>query len=140
MEDYLETIFNLEKVSGKARASAIAEILKVSRPSVTGMLQALADRNLVNYQPYASITLTDEGRKIAASVAHRHSVLSDFFVRVLCVEEKESQAAACRMEHCISPIVMERLVGFISYMDNNPHGNCCWMADMAKSFREKDDA
>ena len=51
LEDYLETIFLLIRDKSVARSRDIAARLKVSRPSVTGALQALSSRALVNYGP-----------------------------------------------------------------------------------------
>ena len=65
MEDYLEAIFHLVVEKQVARARDIAEGLKVSRSSVTGALQSLAEKGLVNYEPYEVITLTRKGKKIA---------------------------------------------------------------------------
>lgn len=47
LEDYLEAILSLERVSRVARVSDIAGRLGVSRPSVTGALKSLGARNLV---------------------------------------------------------------------------------------------
>lgn len=50
MEDYLETIFNLEIDKKVVRVKDIAGRLKVKMPSVTSMLKTLSERGLVNYE------------------------------------------------------------------------------------------
>ncbi|HOR98434.1 MAG TPA: metal-dependent transcriptional regulator, partial [Kiritimatiellia bacterium] len=80
IEDYLEAIFYLVRENTVARSKDIAERLKVNRSSVTGMLQALRDRGLVNYERYGFVTLTDEGKKVASRVVRRHEALRDFMV------------------------------------------------------------
>ena len=62
LEDYLEAIFHLSAQSKVARSKDIAELLEVSRSSVTGALKTLSEKGLVNYKPYGFITLTDIGR------------------------------------------------------------------------------
>ena len=83
LEDYLETIFLLIREQAVARSRDIAARLNVNKSSVTGALQALAERALVNYEPYGYVTLTPAGAAAAQKVLHRHEVLRDFLVNVL---------------------------------------------------------
>ena len=117
LEDYLEAIYHLERVNKSARAMDIARRLDVRGASVTGALQALSRRKLVNYQPYQDITLTDEGRRLAMEVVRRHQTLHTFFVDVLDVDEEVAQRAACRMEHALPQPILTRLRGFVDYLD-----------------------
>ena len=72
MEDYLETIFLLIREQAVARSRDIAARLNVNKSSVTGALQALAERALVNYEPYGYVTLTPSGAAEAQRVLRRH--------------------------------------------------------------------
>ncbi len=119
LEDYLEAIYHLERDYNSARASDIARSLDVSGASVTGALQALSRKKLVNYRPYQDITLTDEGCRLAAEVVRRHQALHSFFVGVLDVDEELAQRAACRMEHSLPRQILERLQGFVEYIDSS---------------------
>ena len=57
LEDYLEAILHLVTEKQVARSRDIAKRLRVNRSSVTGALQALAKKGLVNYEPYEAVTL-----------------------------------------------------------------------------------
>ena len=127
LEDYLEAIYNIIDKKQAIRAKDIASELGVSRSSVTGALHALADRDLINYAPYDTITLTREGNEIAKGVVHRHRTLRDFFIEVLGIHPKEAENSACRMEHEISDVVMERLVQFIEFVDTCPRAGTKWV-------------
>lgn len=127
MEDYLETIFLLIRDKAVARSRDIAERLGVSRPSVTGALQALAERSLVNYEPYGYVTLTPAGEAEAKRVARRHEVLKDFMVKVLSIGEAEADATACRMEHAVSKTVVDRLVDFAEFIETCPRAGAKWV-------------
>src|SRR5512142_1982408 len=83
LEDYLEAIYHLEREARVARAADIASRLNVSRPSVTGALRGLAERGLIHYVPYGTVTLTAEGRRAANAVVRRHSILKEFLEKVL---------------------------------------------------------
>ncbi len=113
LEDYLETIFGIFSEKGGVRAKDIAERLGVKAGSVTGALQSLSERKLINYAPYEVITLTSEGLKKACQITRRHEVLKDFFVDVLGVEESIADEGACKLEHDIPKVVFERLVEFV---------------------------
>jgi DtxR family transcriptional regulator, Mn-dependent transcriptional regulator len=127
LEDYLETIFLLIREQAVARSRDIAARLKVSRPSVTGALQALAERELVYYEPYGHVTLTPSGVAAAQKVLRRHEVLKDFLVRVLSVDPDEADANACRMEHAVSKTVVDRLVEFADFVETCPRAGAKWV-------------
>ena len=127
LEDYLETIYNIIQKKQAIRAKDIATELGVSRSSVTGALHALADRDLINYAPYDTITLTSEGNEIAKGVVYKHRTLRDFFIEVLGIDTQEAENSACRIEHEISDIVMERLVQFIEFVDTCPRAGTKWV-------------
>ncbi len=127
LENYLEAIYHLTEKHKVARSKDIAKKLEINRSSVTGGLQALRSRGLINYEPYEFITLTDEGRDIAASVVYRHNTLKNFFVEVLSIDEDEADEAACRMEHGISKNIANRLMDFANYFKICPNSGVKWV-------------
>ena len=127
LEDYLETIFLLIREQAVARSRDIAARLNVNKSSVTGALQALAERALVNYEPYGYVTLTPAGAAAAQKVLRRHEALRDFFVKVLSIDAAEANANACRMEHAISKRVVERLVEFAEFVETCPRAGAKWV-------------
>lgn len=127
LEDYLEAIYHIISDKSAAKPSAIAKKLKVSRASVTGALHSLAERKLINYAPYDLVTLTHEGETVARDVIRRHEVLHDFFVDVLAVEEAESTAAACQMEHSMPKAITDRFIQFIEFIQTCPRGGNKWI-------------
>lgn len=127
LEDYLEAIFHIISEKRAARPKDIARRLNVANSSVTGALRALSEKNLVEYSPYDVVFLTEEGAGIAKDVIRRHEVLRDFFVKVLYIDEKTADEAACQMEHGIPKEVVERLVAFAEYVETCPRGNAKWI-------------
>ena len=127
LEDYLEVILDLEKTQKVARAKDIAKRLDIQRGSVTGGLKSLKIKGLINYEPYSYITLTPKGASIAQEITRRHRILSDFFSNVLQVDAETADATACRMEHAIDAVTMERLVRFIDYIYTCPRTGSEWI-------------
>jgi DtxR family Mn-dependent transcriptional regulator len=132
LEDYLEAIYNLAGDNNITRSRDIAENLGVSRASVTGALRALKEKNLVNYQPYNYISLTESGKKAASEVANKHEILKSFFIEILDVKTETAQQAACKAEHALGPDIISRLlcfVEFVSKRSKNGH-------DMIEEFKK----
>jgi DtxR family transcriptional regulator, Mn-dependent transcriptional regulator len=129
LEDYMEAIFHIEDQKHAARAKDIAVRLQVSSASVTGALRLLSEKELINYEPYDLITLTSKGRKVALDVVQRHEMLRDFFVKILAIDEAEAEASACKMEHGVSPKILERLTKFIKFLEVCPRGGHTWLKE-----------
>ena len=132
LEDYLEVIFHLEQSNRVARAKDIADQMNVQRASVTGALKALACRGLINYSPYSYITLTPPGRSIAKDIIRRHDTLKDFFVTALQMEPDDAEANACRIEHAIDPLAIDRLVRFLEFIKICPRAGMDWFEAFAR--------
>jgi DtxR family Mn-dependent transcriptional regulator len=101
IEEYLETIYDLESRDGAAKTTAIAKCLKVAPASVTEVLRSLSEKGLVAYEPYRGATLTDEGKKIADTIKRKHRLLEVFLTDVLHLNREKVHDEACRMEHTI---------------------------------------
>ena len=127
MENYLEVILELEQVNKVARAKDIADRLGVQRGSVTGALKNLEEKGFINYAPYSFITLTNEGKKVAKDVTHRHAVLKDFLLNILQIDPETAENTACSMEHAIDTQTLERLVRFIDYIHKCPRTGEDWI-------------
>lgn len=127
LEDYLEVIFHLVAEKQVARVKDIAKQIHVKNSSVTSALRSLSEKGLVHYTPYDVVTLTDKGKDAAEDVVRRHEVLRNFFINVLAVDPEEADIAACKMEHCISPSILERFVEFSDYIELCPRSGAQWV-------------
>jgi DtxR family Mn-dependent transcriptional regulator len=125
-EDYLEAIYFLVKEGEKARPKDIAERMKVRAASVTGALRALTEKGVIEYAPYSSATLTEQGREIAEQIATKHEALLHFFTQVLGIERKDAEEFACSMEHTVSDHILQRLVAFARYTEKCPNFGASW--------------
>ena len=100
-EMYLETIYILLKKTNDVRSMDIAEYMNFSKPSVSRAVGLLKEGEYITVDKDGFITLTDSGKEIAAKVYERHTMLTDFLIR-LGVEEETAAADACKIEHDIS--------------------------------------
>lgn len=127
LENYLEAILMIQRDQAAVRAKDIVERLNVSNSSVTGALQSLAAKDLVNYTPYSFVTLTAVGEHAAEEVAARHEALKRFFTYVLGVAPEEADAGACQMEHGLQPTILSKLVKFVAFVESCPRGGADWL-------------
>jgi DtxR family Mn-dependent transcriptional regulator len=123
MEDYLEAIANLGEGEKVVRVKQISEMLGVKMPSVTSALKKLSERELVEHERYGHIKLTPEGNKVAHDVIRKHKELTRFFAQALGINKETAEEDACKIEHVISALSMERLAKFVEFMEACPLGS-----------------
>lgn len=102
LEDYLETILILSNRLPEVRSIDIANEMSFSKPSVSVAMKNLKNNNYIEVSAEGFIRLTASGKEIAESVYERHTLLSDWLIR-LGVDPDTAVADACKMEHDISP-------------------------------------
>ncbi|MCX6684379.1 MAG: metal-dependent transcriptional regulator [Methanoregula sp.] len=123
VEEYLETIYDLEARDGSAKTTGIAKCLKVAPASVTQVLKSLSDKGFIQYEPYRGATLTEEGKKIADTIKRKHRLLEVFLTDVLKLNREKVHDEACRMEHTISEDTENALCRMMNAPARCPHGS-----------------
>ncbi|NMB77567.1 MAG: metal-dependent transcriptional regulator [Methanomicrobiales archaeon] len=123
LEEYLESILDIEEREGIAKTSAIARCMKVAPASVTEALQTLSDKGLISYQPYKGATLTDSGREMARKVKRRHRLLEVFLRDVLQIRDDNVHHEACKMEHTLTDETEYALCKMLRAPARCPHGS-----------------
>ena len=131
LEDYLEAIANLYRDGKVVKVRQLSRTLNVKMPSVTAALERLSEEGLVVHKRYGDIKLTPEGDRAAQDVIRRHRALSRFFAEGLNISKKTAEEDACKIEHVISPLSLERIVKFIEFMEACPLGE----ANFPKRYR-----
>lgn len=100
-ENYLETILFLQERLGKVRSIDIAAELNFSKPSVSVAMKNLKNHEYIEIDENGYITLLDKGMEIAKKMSERHTLLSDWLIR-LGVTPETAVYDACKIEHVIS--------------------------------------
>ena len=118
MEDYLEMIYRLAEDEDFTRVNDVAGALNVQPPSVTRMIQRLAARDLLEYERYGVIVLTEEGREVGRYLLKRHNMLEEFFIR-LGVQSRLLENVE-RIEHNLTPEAVNRLFMLVEFLRDNP--------------------
>ena len=107
-EMYLETIYILSTKSSSVRSVDVGEYMGYSKPSVSRAVGILKKGGYVVTDKDGYLSLTDAGTEVAKKIYERHTVLTEFLVR-LGVSRETAVEDACRMEHDISDETFEAL-------------------------------
>ncbi|MFZ4660504.1 MAG: metal-dependent transcriptional regulator [Caldilineaceae bacterium] len=122
-EDYLKAIYLLMAEGQKVNNSALANELEVSPASTTNMVKKLAELELVEYEPYQSITLTEAGRQVALEVLRHHRLLELYLHQKLNLPWDQIHAEADRLEHVISEALEDAIAAALGNPTIDPHGD-----------------
>lgn len=101
IEDYLETILILSKKLPVVRSVDIANELNYKKSSISVAMKNLRSNEYITVSPQGYITLTDSGLSIAEMIYERHTVLTEWLIR-LGVDKDTAAEDACRIEHDLS--------------------------------------
>ncbi len=119
LEDYLETIYVLEKEHGVARVRDIAKLRSVKMPTVTEVLKRLSQKGYIHYEPYGFVKVTDKGKKYAENLLAKHGILTKFMREILLLPEDVAEKEGCLMEHHLSDETVKRIKVLTSYLLNS---------------------
>jgi DtxR family transcriptional regulator, Mn-dependent transcriptional regulator len=122
VEDYLKTIFEIQREKGKVATTILAERLGVTPASVTGMIKKLADMHLVSHEPYQGVHLTGAGRKIALEVIRHHRLVELYLAEALGVPWDQVHDEAEKWEHILSDDLEDRIDAVLGFPTTDPHG------------------
>ena len=105
VEMYLETILLLKNKNSEVHAVDVVAELDYSRASVSRAMKRLENkgyievvRNVINFTP--------EGEALAKNVYERHHTIKKMLL-LLGADEELAERDACRIEHAVSPELME---------------------------------
>ena len=107
-EMYLESIYVLKKTRGLVRSIDVCEYLGYSKPSVSRAMGILKKGGYVTADKSGFLSLTESGLEIADKIHERHTLLTEFLIR-LGVDEKTASEDACKIEHYISDTSFEAI-------------------------------
>ena len=123
-ENYLKVIYHLSSVLHKGvNTNAIAGMLNTKASSVTDMLRKLSDKELVSYQKYQGVTLTDKGFHTAKMIVRKHRLWEVFLVNKLQFSWDEVHEIAEELEHIKSEKLINKLDAFLGFPSFDPHGD-----------------
>ncbi|UUC46152.1 metal-dependent transcriptional regulator [Flavobacterium cerinum] len=123
-ENYLKVIYHLSVVSPRGvNTNAIAGMIESKASSVTDMVKKLAEKELVLYQKYQGVTLTEKGLLAAKMIVRKHRLWEVFLVEKLDFTWDEVHDVAEELEHIKSEKLINKLDAYLGFPTEDPHGD-----------------
>jgi DtxR family Mn-dependent transcriptional regulator len=125
MQEYLAEAYRLayyQPDSPYISTSALADVMHVSAPAVTRMVQRLKEAGYLEHEPYRGIRLTHEGEREALMNIRRHRLVEVFLVNVMAFQWHEVHEEADNLGGTVSDTVVERMAQMAGNPRRCPHG------------------
>ncbi len=123
-ENYLKAIYMLSPEGDKpVSTNAISNRLKTQPASVSDMLKKLSRKEVIRYQKYKGVSITEKGEKMALSIIRKHRLWEVFLVKTLHFQWDEVHEVAEQLEHVQAPLLIKRLEKFLGHPKYDPHGD-----------------
>jgi len=129
LEDYLESIFILQKRKKAVRVKDIVKKFRVSVASVVEAIKRLQEKNLVVHERYGYIELTHSGILAAQKIYKKHEVIIEFFTDILGLPFNIAEEEACKIEHFVSKETLKRMNKFTEFFKKTFSGKTDFSLD-----------
>jgi Mn-dependent DtxR family transcriptional regulator len=117
MEDYMEMIYRHSLKEDYIRINQLSKLLNVKNSSASKMVQKLALYELLNYERYGIITLTDKGKILGSFLYKRHNIIEEFLSFLDCSEDVLAQTEL--IEHIIADDTVKRIAILHNFFKEN---------------------
>lgn len=125
MQEYLAEAYRLayyQNGEPYISTSALAEVMHVSAPAVTRMVQRLKEAGYLEHEPYRGVALTPKGEREAVMNIRRHRLVEVFLVNVMKFGWHEVHDQADDLGASVSDAVVERMEKMANFPRRCPHG------------------
>jgi DtxR family Mn-dependent transcriptional regulator len=122
-ENYLKAIAEAESEGETVIAATLSRWLNVSAPAVTMAIKRLKRDGLIRVGDEGQLRLTEDGRRIANRLLHRHHLIERMLTEVFGMEWYKVHDEAEQLEHAVSEDFERRLEEKLGRAEACPHGN-----------------
>ena len=113
LEEYLKTIYIIEKQHEKPRVTDIAEKMNCTKASVNKSLKLLKEEDMVSYEPYGSIQLTQNGIKLAKKILEANDIVYLFLTEVLDEKKEIAEEEAKKIKMTMEDSTLNKLAKYL---------------------------
>lgn len=136
VEDYLETIFEIEMEGQLPSITELAVRLNLRKATVTVAIQKMTEEGLVLHERYGKIALTRSGMSLALQTYRRHSQMTYIFTQLLQIPHEAAERMACAVEHEVTPDIDSRLAGAIKFFTDELGSNPEWYQRLTGALKQ----
>lgn len=113
LEEYLKTMYILNKQNGKIRVTDIAVKMNCTKASVNKAVHIIKENGLINYETYGTIEITENGEKMAKKIIEAYDIVYLFFKDVLNLDEENAENEAQKMKSVLNDETINELAKYV---------------------------
>jgi DtxR family Mn-dependent transcriptional regulator len=113
LEEYLKTIYIIQKQNKQPRVTDIAGKMNCTKASVNKSLKILTEQKLIKYEPYGKIELTDEGTKLAKKILEANDIVYVFLKELLGEEQTIAEEEAKEIKMVMKDTTLNKLAKYV---------------------------
>ena len=122
-ENYLKALFHLSLENEEVSVLDLSKSLNIKMPTVNSMVKKLSAKELISYEKYKPLTLTQGGKKAAGLIIRKHRLVEMFLVEHLGFGWDEVHEIAEQIEHIKSQRFFDRIDQLLDFPKVDPHGS-----------------
>jgi len=112
--EYLKIIYLLEKENKEVRVTDIAKKMNCSKPNVTKHLNILKELELIEYETYGKIHITNLGIEKAKTILEEDDVIYLLLKNILCINSNNLEEEASRIKSVISKNTYDSIYKYVT--------------------------
>ena len=124
IENFVKAIYNNDiQDHHNTKPGNIAKKLGISNAAATDMAKKLASKNLLQYEKYQALQLTEEGTKMALNVVRKHRLWESLLFKMFDMSLHEIHREAEFLEHETSDFLANKISEYLGNPKFDPHGD-----------------
>lgn len=124
IENFVKAIYNNNiQDYHDTKPGNIAKKLGISNAAATDMAKKLASKDLLKYEKYQALQLTEAGTKMALNVVRKHRLWEAFLFKLFDMSLHEIHREAELLEHETSDFLANKISAYLGNPKFDPHGD-----------------
>ena len=124
IENFVKAIYKNDKNnSNDTKPGNIAKKLGISSAAATDMAKKLAAKDLLHYEKYQELRLTDKGVKMALNVVRKHRLWESLLFKMFDMSLHEIHRESELLEHQTSDFLANKISEYLENPKFDPHGD-----------------
>jgi DtxR family Mn-dependent transcriptional regulator len=124
IENFVKAIYKNNSNDAKdTKPGNIAKKLGISSAAATDMAKKLAVKDLLHYQKYQELQLTEKGKKMALNVVRKHRLWEAFLFKMFDMSLHDIHKEAELLEHQTSDLLADKISAYLGHPKFDPHGD-----------------
>ena len=113
LEEYLKTIYVLKKQGQDIKVTTIANRMNCTKPSVNKAIKNLKANEMLEYEAYGEIRLTNKGEALAKKVLEAYDIVYVFLTEILEIPKEEAKEEAIRLKAVMNENTLNMLTKYV---------------------------